>query len=234
MSEWAMKRFWDMASVERTDSGFAVVLDARPVRTPAKRPLSVPTELMAQRIANEWDAQDKIVDPASMPWTRSANAAIDKVATQHEEVTDHLAGYAGTDLLCYRAVGPETLRDRQAEAWDPMLDWVRETYGACLSVTSGVMPVEQEAADIERLAAVARGMSVFQLTGFHDLVTLSGSFVIALAATESLETPESLWSKSRIDETWQIEQWGEDEEAAEHANIKKSAFFHAIEFFHSA
>jgi chaperone required for assembly of F1-ATPase len=234
MSEWAMKRFWDAASIEKTGSGFAVVLDGRPVKTPAKRALSVPTELMAQRIADEWDAQGKTVDPASMPWTRSANAAIDKVATQHREVTDHLAGYAETDLLCYRADGPQALRDRQSEAWDPMLGWVRDTYGARLLVTSGVMPVLQGTADIDRLAAVARDMSIFQLTGFHDLVTLSGSFVIALAATESLEAPESLWSKSRIDEAWQIEQWGEDEEAAEHANIKKSAFFHAIEFFHAA
>ncbi len=234
MSEWAMKRFWKAATVEETGAGFSVMLDGRSVKTPAKRALTVPTEGMAARIAEEWQAQEETVDPASMPWTRSANAAIDKVSLQRREVADHLAGYAETDLLCYRADTPAALQERQALAWDPLLDWTQRTYGAHLSVTLGVMPISQTAPDIERLAAVMRGMSAFQLTGFHDLVALSGSFVIGLAATESVEPPEALWTKSRIDETWQIEQWGEDEEAAEHANLKKNAFFHAIEFFHAA
>ncbi|MEO0467728.1 MAG: ATP12 family protein, partial [Pseudomonadota bacterium] len=154
--------------------------------------------------------------------------------TQRQEVMEHLAGYAETDLLCYRADGPAALLARQAQIWDPMLDWAADTYGARLSVTSGVMPITQAAADIDRLVAKMRGMSSFQLTGFHDLVALSGSFVLALAGIEQFEPPEALWAASRIDETHQIEQWGEDKEAAEHAIIKKNAFFHAIDFFHAA
>lgn len=234
MSEWAMKRFWDAAAIAPDQAGFAVLLDGRPVMTPAKRGLVLPTEKMARHVADEWDAQEEKVDPKRMPWTRSANAAIDKLSIQRQEVADHLAGYADTDLLCYRADGPEALIERQSHAWDPLLDWAAEQYGARLSATSGVMPVSQEPAALDRLAATMRGMSNFQLTGFHDIVALSGSFVLALAATESIEAPEVLWTLSRIDETWQIEQWGEDEEAAEEANIKKTAFFHAIEFFQAA
>lgn len=234
MSEWAMKRFWEAATIEQDDAGFAVLLDGRPVKTPAKRALVLPTERMAENVAAEWDAQEKTVVPASMPWTRSANAAIDKVAAQRQEVADHLAGYAETDLLCYRADGPPALVARQKESWDPMLDWAARTFGARLSVTSGVMPVSQSSTDIDRVAVRMRGMSAFQLTGFHDLVTLTGSFVLALAATESIASPETLWDMSRIDEAWQIEQWGEDEEAAEHAKNRKIAFFHAIEFFQAA
>ena len=234
MSEWAMKRFWDAATVVSGEDGFAVHLDGRPVKTPAKRALVLPTEVMARKVAEEWDAQEKTVDPTKMPWTRSANAALDKLSTQRLEVADHLAGYAETDLLCYRAEGPQELVERQTRAWDPMLDWAATTYGARLSVTSGVMPVTQDKAALERLAATMRGMSGFQLTGFHDIVALSGSFILALAATETFKTPEEVWHLSRIDETWQIEQWGEDEEAAEEAKLKKTAFFHAIEFFKAA
>lgn len=234
MTEWAMKRFWDAATVEPSGSNFAVLLDGRPVKTPGKQALLVPTEHMAQRVAAEWDAQQDTIDPTAMPWTRSANAAIEKVSAQRQEVVEHLAGYAETDLVCYRADGPVGLVNRQAETWDPLLSWVTESFGARLVVTSGVMPIAQSATDVARLTSIMREMSIFQLTGFHDLVALSGSFVLASAAAEKLEPPEKLWTASRIDEAWQIEQWGEDEEAAEQAETRKSAFFHANEFFHAA
>lgn len=234
MSEWSMKRFWDAATVEATQHGFEVRLDGRSVQTPAKRTLSVPTLEIAQKIASEWQSQEESVDPTTMPWTRSANAALDKVATQRDEVVSHLAGYASSDLLCYRADGPEALVGRQADAWDPFLEWAMYAFGARLAVTTGVMPVSQNGDDIARLSALMRGMSAFQLTGFHDLVGLTGSFVLALAAAKKREDPDTLWRLSRVDEIWQIEQWGEDEEAAEHARIKRTAFFHANDFFHAA
>ncbi len=234
MSEWSMKRFWSETSIEEGASGFEVKLDGKSVKTPAKVLLSVPTEQIASKIASEWEAQEESVDPTSMPWTRSANAALDKVATQRTEVANHLAEYAASDLLCYRAEGPSELISRQKNAWDPMLLWVADVFGAKLQVTSGVMPITQEAADIDRLVARMRGMTSFQLTGFYDLVTLTGSFVLGLAAAEKRRDREKLWALSRIDEDWQIEQWGEDEEAQEASNIKMNAFFHATEFFHAA
>ena len=125
MSEWAMKRFWTAVSVSPEGEGFAVKLDNRSVKTPAKRALVLPTQAVADCVASEWEAQVETVDPASMPWTRSANAAIDKVATQRAEVIAHLADYAGSDLLCYRAEGPDSLVARQARAWGGLLDWAQ-------------------------------------------------------------------------------------------------------------
>ena len=234
MSEWALKRFWRAVSVEPRDSGFEVLLDGRQVKTPAKRVLLLPSAQIADHVAAEWEAQVETVDPTTMPWTRSSNAAVDKVATQRAEVAAHLAEYAGTDLLSYRATGPQALVDRQTAGWDPLLTWLGQRYDVRLSVTSGVMPVQQTSDSVRRLAETMQPMTDFQLTAFHDLVTLTGSFVLALAATEGKAPPEQLWELSRLDETFQIEQWGEDEEATELAAIKKSAFFHAHEFFHAA
>jgi chaperone required for assembly of F1-ATPase len=234
MNEWALKRFWKEVTVEEDAQGYAVLLDRRAVRTPAKRPLVVPTPVIAERIASEWMTQENKVDPTTMPWTRSANAALDKVATQRAEVEAHLAGYAGTDLLSYRAEAPEELAQRQAWNWNPELDWAADRFGARLAVTRGVMPVEQTPGTLAALAGAMSDMSDFQLTGFHDLVTLSGSFVLALSVAFRGADPRSAWKLSRLDEDWQIEQWGVDEEAAEHAKIKHAAFVHAAEFFHAA
>ncbi len=234
MSEWGPKRFWSTVSVEACPEGFSVRLDDRPVRTPAKRAFVLPTQAIAGRVAAEWDAQEEQVDPATMPWTRSANAAIDKVATQRREVMDHLAGYAGTDLLSYRAAGPVELVLRQRETWDPLLDWLASRHGVRFEVTRGVMPVEQDPACVSRLAQGMESMSSFQLTGFQELVTLSGSFVIALAVADGAFPVQDLWSASRLDESWQAEQWGEDVEAVEESVRKMRAFLHAAELFRLA
>lgn len=231
MSEWAPKRFWKEAGVEQRTDGFQIALDGRPVRTPAKQVLMVPTHGFAQKIADEWQAQTEAVDPSTMPWTRSANAAIDKVATQRSEVEAHLISYAMTDLLCYRADGPESLVQRQIQAWDPVLDWAEATYGVRLNVTSGVMPVEQDDSIATKLRTPMTQMNDFQLTGFHDLVTISGSYLLGLQSTLSDTDAAAVWAHSRVDEDWQSEQWGVDEEAAEAAEVKKSAFLHAREIF---
>ena len=234
MSEWGSKRFWSTVSVAAGAEGFSIRLDGRPVRTPAKRTLVLPTQAIARHVAAEWDAQDDHVDPVTMPWTRSANAAIDKVATQRRDVMDHLAGYADTDLLSYRASEPVELVLRQQKTWDPLLDWVATHHGVRFEVTRGVMPIEQESTRISRLVCRMEPMSSFQLTGFHDLVTLSGSFVIALAAADGAFPVPDLWAASRLDENWQVEQWGEDVEAAEEAARKMRAFGHAAELFRLA
>lgn len=234
MSEWAARRFYKDATVQSEDGGFTVRLDGRPIRTPGKRLLVLPTEVMAERIAEEWLAQDKLIDPRTMPWTRSANSALDKVATQRGEVEDHLASYAGTDLVCYRAERPTGLVERQRQAWDPVLDWVTQRYDLSLRVTTGVMPVAQDPDVLPRLKRTMQPMTDFHLTGFHDLVTLTGSFVLGLAAAEILQPAEELWKISRIDEDWQAEEWGVDEEAAEVADLKRAAFLHAESFFRAA
>ncbi|MDW4500461.1 ATP12 family protein [Sulfitobacter sp. D35] len=231
MSGWAAKRFWETAEVTETARGFGIALDGRPVRTPAKRLLEVPTRAFAECIATEWDAQEKTIDPLSMPFTRTANAALDKVAIQQEAVVDMLADYGDSDLLCYRAEGPDALVWRQSEQWDPMLDWAAETFDARLMPRTGVMHAPQDPDALARLRAQVRAMNAFELAAFHDLVSLSGSLILGLAATRDAAPVETLWETSRLDEIWQTEQWGHDDEAARMAEVKRQAFLHAKRVF---
>jgi chaperone required for assembly of F1-ATPase len=231
MSEWAQKRFWDTAEVTPLGDGFGITLDGRPVKTPAKAPLMVPTRSLALEIAQEWQDQDEVVQPLSMPFTRSANAAIDKVTHQREEVARLIAAYGESDLLCYRAPGPKELVQRQSDQWDPLLDWAYDRFDARLAVGEGVMHVRQDPGSTERLSKPVFDLTAFELTAFHDLVSLSGSLVIGLAVIEAHQKGDEIWQISRLDELWQEEQWGEDEEAAEQAEFKRTAFLHAERFY---
>jgi chaperone required for assembly of F1-ATPase len=231
MTAWSARRFWTDATVRPEGGGFTVLLDTRPVRTPLKAPLILPTEALAQEVAAEWQAQTAVVTPATMPFTRAANSAIDTVIPQHDAVAEMLAAYGASDLLCYRATGPGALIARQAAAWDPLLDWSATALQAPLRVTAGVMHVDQPPASLAALATAVRALSAFQLAAFHDLVALSGSLVLALAVTRGRLTVGDAWEASRIDETWQIEQWGADEEAAELAARKRADFLQADRFF---
>ncbi|MGZ2256293.1 ATP12 family chaperone protein [Roseobacter sp. A03A-229] len=227
MSEWKAKRFWTAAEVTETAEGFGIALDGRPVKTPAKRALAVPTRGLAEAVAAEWAAQGDVVDPLTMPFTRTANAALDKVAVQQAEVAEMLAAYGDSDLLCYRAEQPAELVARQADQWDPILDWAAEALDARLQPRTGVMHAPQEAAALARLAAQVQALSVFELTAFHDLVSLSGSLILGFAAAQDVQKIDVLWDISRLDEIWQAEQWGRDEEADAAAAVKFAAFRHA-------
>ncbi len=231
MSDWQPKRFWKTATATACEGGFTVLLDKRSVRTPAKSALTVPTMAMAQAIAAEWDAQEDKIDPGTMPVTRGANATIDKVRTQRHEVIGLLAEYGDSDLLCYRAAGPEELIKRQADGWDPMLAWADAELGVRLRVGEGVMHVEQQPQALAKLYQEVAAFDDFALAGVHDLISLSGSLILALAITKNGISVEDAWGLSRIDEHWQIEQWGEDEEAAEAESVKRSAFLDAARFY---
>lgn len=231
MTAWKPKRFWKIATVTAVEGGWTVQLDGRPVKTPAKTLLVVPTEALAQAIAAEWDAQVGEVRPETMPFTRTANSAIDKVAVQYDEVAAMLSAYGGADLLCYRATGPQPLIQRQAAAWDPMLVWAAEALDLRLTATAGVMHVAQDAQALARADALVAALGPFRLAAFHDLVALTGSLVLALAVIHGRLEPEAAWTLSRIDEDWQIEEWGEDEEAAELAAVKRADFLQAARFF---
>lgn len=231
MTEWAARRFWTEVTVTGAETGFSIALDGRPVRTPGKTLLEVPSREMAEEVAAEWRAQEGVIDPRAMPFTRSANSALDKVAPQQAEVAAMLAAYGETDLLCHRAEHPERLVRRQAEAWDPVLDWAAGALGAKLEVAQGVMPVAQDPASLARLSAQVAAFDAFRLTGFHDLVALSGSLLLGFAVTEGFRSPPDAWELSRIDETFQAEEWGADEEAEAAAAARRAAFLHAARFF---
>ena len=231
MSFGTRKRFWKTVDVVPMDGAFTVRLDGRQIKTPAKAPLIAPTRAFADLIAAEWEAQGEKIDPETMPATRAANAALDKVRVQFDEVAALLVAYGETDLLCYRADGPKELVTRQSAAWDPLLDWSAARFGVAWAVTEGVMPTPQPAETLRKLAAHVAGFTAFELTAFHDLVAMSGSLVIALAVTEGHAPPETLWQVSRIDEDWQIDQWGEDDDAAATAARRRQAFLDAARFF---
>jgi chaperone required for assembly of F1-ATPase len=227
MSDWKAKRFWAEATVMPAEGGHTVELDGRPIKTPAKRPLVVPTEKMAKAIADEWQAQEKIINPLTMPCTQTANAALDKVAIQHAEVADMLAAYGDCDLLCYRADNPQELIDRQNAFWDPMLAWAQDALGVRLLPRTGIMHVPQSAEAVASLTDRTHALDDFELAAFHDLVSLSGSLVLAYAATMNARDMDSLWDMSRLDEIWQSELWGADDDAEALAAAKKGSFLHA-------
>lgn len=230
MSDWGLKRFWSEAHVTGGADGYGIALDSRPVRTPGKVPLKLPTRPLAAAVAAEWQAQQGAVDPGTMPLTRAANAALDKVTPQRAEVAAMLASYGDTDLICYRAESPAELVARQAAAWDPLLDWAASTLGARLVPVAGLIPRPQDPQALARLSAQVGALDIWDLTAFHDLVSLSGSLVIGFAALRHLRPAADLWQVSRIDETWQAELWGADEEAATTAARKESDFLQAQRF----
>ncbi|MBL4928443.1 ATP12 family chaperone protein [Fuscibacter oryzae] len=233
MSAWKPKRFWKDAVAEACDGGFTVRLDGKPVKTPAKAAFVLPSMAMARAAAAEWAAQDDVVRPETMPVTRAANSAIDKLGHQFAEVVDLLAEYGGSDLLCYRATGPQALIDRQAAAWDPLLAWARSDLGVELRVTSGVMHVAQPPEALARLRAELAAATPFELAALHDMIAITGSLILGLAVARGHLSAAEAFSKSRIDEHWQIELWGEDEdaakiEAAKAAALEEAARFHAL------
>lgn len=231
MSDWAPKRFWTNATAVAAGDGFEVRLDDRPVRTPAKTPLVVPTEALAAAMAAEWDRQGERIEPATMPLTRLANSAVDTVRLHPDALVDQIAAYGESDLLCYRVEAPAELAARQAAAWDPLLAWARSRFGAALVQGVGVMFVPQPAPSLAALRAEVARHDHFGLAALHELTTLTGSLVIALAVVYRFRPDAELWAASRLDETWQAEQWGEDAEAAATATRKAEAFADAAQFY---
>jgi len=234
MSEWAAKRFWKSTAAVETEGGYKIELDGRPVKTPAKVLLVLPSAEMAAAVASEWDAQVDLIDPMTMPVTRGANAAIDKVSVQKSEVIEMLAAYGDSDLLCYRAAGPEELIARQAGVWDPLLSWAKTRFDVTLISAEGVMHVPQDPKNLARLQAELEQMTPYQIAAAHDLISLSGSLIIALAVIDGFLSAEQGWDASRVDENWQFEQWGEDEDARALESIKRQAFQDAAIFYKMA
>ncbi|MFZ5749337.1 MAG: ATP12 family chaperone protein [Pseudomonadota bacterium] len=209
-----MKRFWTEVAVAAEGDGFGIALDARPVRTPGRVPLALPTRALAEAIADEWRAVDGEIDPRTMPLTGLANAAIDRIAPDTHRFAAGLAAYGETDLLYYRAHEPAELAARQAAAWDPLLDWARGRYDVAFEPVAGVMHHPQPPATVARLADAVAARSPFELAALTPIVTVTGSLVAALALLEGAADRDTVWHAAQVDEDWQAEQWGEDDIAA--------------------
>ena len=193
-----------------TAAGFAILLDGRPVRTPARRALAAPTAALAEAIAAEWEAQRELIEPAAMPLTRLANTIIDGVALAPEAVAQEIAAYLGSDLVCHRATTPARLVERQAAHWDPIITFAREALGAPFVVHSGVMHTAQPA---DAIAAARAGIprQPWRLGAVHAITTLTGSALIALGVASRAIDRDAAWAAAHVDEDWNLELWGRDE-----------------------
>jgi chaperone required for assembly of F1-ATPase len=205
------KRFYTTAGVNETPDGFAITLDGKPVRTPGKNVLAAPVRALAEMMAAEWEAQKETIDPMSMPLTRLANSIIDGVAGNVQAVADDAAKYFETDLLLYRASFPEALIARQAEHWDPVLRWVAFNLGAHFILAEGVVHVQQPQQAVNAVRA-RLPQDAWSVGAFHVVTTITGSALLALALREGVLGQQQVWAAAHVDEDWNREQWGVDEE----------------------
>jgi chaperone required for assembly of F1-ATPase len=222
-----MKRFWKDVTV---DADLGVRLDDRPVRTPGRAPLMLPTAALADAIAEEWRAVDGDIDPRAMPLTGMANAAIDRIAPDPAAFAAGLAAYGESDLLCYRADSPPDLVVRQATLWDRPLDWARDRYDVHFEIVAGVIHRPQPDGTIERLGAAIAVRPAFQLAPLSPIVTITGSLVLALALAERAMDTDAVWAAANLDEDWQAERWGEDELAIKAREARQRDFEAAARF----
>jgi chaperone required for assembly of F1-ATPase len=209
------KRFYKAVTAAEEEGGHVVKLDGRPVRTPAGAVLALPNAAAARLVADEYAAQEEHVDPLAMPVTRLANTAFDGVSSAMDAVLEDILKFSTSDLLCYRAEAPEALVERQAEAWDPVLAWVRSELGARFMLAEGVMHVEQPRETIGAVAIHLRKRAEpFRLAAIHLMTSLTGSALLALAVETGALDAATAWTAAHVDEDWNIEHWGEDAEAA--------------------
>jgi chaperone required for assembly of F1-ATPase len=215
------RRFYNAVSVEPQEGGYAVLLDGRPVKTPARRPLAAPSQALAQALADEWEAQREMVDPAAMPLTRLANSIIDGVADRPDVVKAEVAKFLGSDLVCYRAGSPDGLVERQAQHWNPLIAFARDTLGARFVLGEGVMFVTQPDGAI---AAAARAIpdEPWKLGAVSAITTLTGSALIALAMARGELSTEDAWTAAHVDEDWNMHQWGRDDQALERRTAREA------------
>jgi chaperone required for assembly of F1-ATPase len=216
-----LKRFYKDVAVGTEADGFTVLLDGKPVRTPARHVLILPTQALAEAVAEEWRPQGETLEPQGMRVTRLAITAIDLMPGRRGDAVEEVAGYAGTDLLCYRADHPANLVARQAAAWQPWLDWAEQQHDARLVPARGIMPVAQPEPALRALHAAVERLGDWRLVGLHAATTLLGSLVLGLAFERGEIDSEQAFTTALLDELFEMEQWGEDEEQIRrHARIR--------------
>lgn len=218
MSSAAAKRFWTTTGIEMVsqdgNTGFSITLDGRQVKTPQGQLFTVASQPLVDVICGEWDAQVETINPDTMPIYKFAVTAIDRVTPQRDAVVDELASYGGSDLLCYREDRDHRLADHQHTIWQPYLDWAEHTYGTKLDVFGGIMPGAQSQQTQTALRGIVDGFSDFHLSGLHSLVTVSGSLILGLAAASNQSSLDQIMDAAFLDDLWQEDKWGYDEDAA--------------------
>lgn len=225
-----MKRFYDSVTVDRRGQGFGICLDGRPIRSPAKEAFVVPSKVLAEAVAEEWAVQGETVDAATMPLCGFSNVAIDHIGPNRAAAIDTLAGFLDADLLCYRAAEPKELRVRQDTGWQPLLDWLDREASIQLRVSEGVLPIEQDPRSRDRLVALLESFDPFVQTALFKMVTALGSLVLGLAVLRGRLSGEEAFRLSQLDEIWQEERWGRDDEDQVRREAVKSEIIAAERF----
>jgi chaperone required for assembly of F1-ATPase len=225
-----MKRFYQKAEAVPASGGYGVALDGRLVKTPGRRDLTVPSLGLAAALAAEWNGQQGEIRRETMPLMRLAGATIDRSPMQRETIVRQIADYAGTDLVCYRAAHPPALAARQEAVWQPLVDWAMQRYAAPLVVTTGVIPASQPAASLTAFAVVVAAHDDFSLTALHAATAACGSLVIALALLDGRLDAAEAFAAAQLDESFQIEAWGEDTEQAERRAALAAEIAAAVRF----
>jgi chaperone required for assembly of F1-ATPase len=215
------KRFYNQVGIAPAEPGFAVTLDGRTPKTPAKNSLILPNESSAQLVAEEWESQGEVIDPFTMPITRLVNVAIDRAPLTRQAMIDEVAKYAATDLVCYRAATPESLVNAQAAAWDPILDWARAEFGIKLSTTTNALAIEQPESSLRIVADLASELDHLPLTALAFANGLCGSALVALALIKGFMDGEQAFEAIRIEEDWQAARWGRDPDEEKIANARR-------------
>ena len=230
MSRGAVNRFYKMASAEESDDGWSVRLDSAPLKTRKRNIVIAPTKALADAIAAEWNAQGETLDLAATPLSNLLGTALDAGAANNEAWRKDILDYLGSDLLCYRAEGPAALRQAQAAAWNPFLDWLRKDLGAALVTTTGVISVAQPDIAMTRIRALLADQSMPALFAMRQATALTGSAVLALALLKGAFSADEIFDASLIDERFQARQWGEDAEAAARREAMRGEFMHIARF----
>jgi chaperone required for assembly of F1-ATPase len=224
-------RFYRDAVVEKAGEAYRILLDGKPLRTPVGAPFLLPNEILAQAVADEWQAQGEKLNPESLHLTKLANTAIDRVAANHEACIEQILALAKSDVLCYRATAPAGLVARQAAQWDPLLEWARERYGAQLRTGAGIGFVEQPPEAIEGLARALRGHDDFALAALNAAAMLTGSAIIPLALWEDRLDTDEAFAAAQLDDLYQAERWGQDPEALIRSRSKAAELTKNARFF---
>jgi chaperone required for assembly of F1-ATPase len=219
------KRFYASAGVAETEGGFSITLDGRPIKTPSGKIVVAPRKEIAEAIAAEWQAQGETIAPLTMPLTRFANSVVEAVAGRTDPVADDIAKYLGTDLLFYRAGHPEALVAKEAAHWDPIVFWAAESLGAHFILSEGIVHVRQPDSAIAA-ARAAFPSDPWSIAALHVVTTITGSALLALALAHEVRDPDQIWTAAHVDEDWNIEKWGIDEEVA-HRRAAREVDFRA-------
>ncbi len=230
MKLWKRKKTWTKVRIKKSNGYFEVFLDEKRILTPESNKIELPTKNLALAIAKEWDIQKDVINKKAMPYNGLVNSAIDNVSMNFQHFIEKLIDYADTETICYRAESPEELVLLQSEQWDPLLNWLKTEFEINLELRAGIKYKSQSTVELEKLRPLLTGYDNFKLTSLYNLVALSGSLIISLAVLRGNLTAEKGWEIAMLEENWQREQWGQDEESIHHYENKLAEFITAQNF----